>query len=192
MTDTPLHTLNTRRSVKFLRAPAPRDAELAQILQASMSAPDHGALMPWRYAIIRGPAIAKLADVAMNALKAAGDPRLTPEKEKSVRAWLADVPLLIAIAQHIDHANQKSPQQERLLAVGASVMNILNAAHMLGYGAFWSTGVGTYVEAVQDALGFDALDYAFLGFVALGTPGCAVPMVERPHFSAVTREWTGE
>lgn len=191
MTDTPLHALNTRRSVKFLRAPAPPQAELEQILQASMSAPDHGALMPWRYVIIRGPAIARLADMTMNALKAANDARLTPEKEKSVRAWLADVPLLIGIAQHIDHDNQKIPAQERLLAVGASVMNILNAAHMLGYGAFWSTGLGTYVEAVQDALGFDALDHVFLGFVALGTPGCAVPRVERPHFSQVVSEWTG-
>ena len=131
MTTPLLNALATRRSVKFLQAPAPAPAALAQILQAGMSAPDHGALMPWRYALIRGPAIGKLADLAMAALKAANDPRLTPEKEKSVRAWLANVPVLIAIAQHIDHTNQKIPQQERLLAVGASVMNILNAAHML-------------------------------------------------------------
>jgi nitroreductase len=187
-----LNALNTRRSVKFLQAPAPTQTELAQILQAGMSAPDHGALMPWRYALIRGPAIAKLGNLAMKALEEANDPRLTPGKQKSVRAWLADVPLLIAIAQHIDHVNHKIPQQERLLAVGASVMNILNAAHILGYGAFWSTGLGSYVKAVQEALGFDAPNYVFLGFIALGTPGCAVQTIERGHFSCVVREWTGD
>lgn len=191
MTDTPLQALTTRRSTKFLRAPAPKQDELEQILQAAMSAPDHGAMRPWRFAIVRGEAIGRLADVAMSAVKASGDPRLTPEKEKSVRAWLADVPLLIAVAQRIDHDNQKIPESEQLLAVGASVMNILNATHMLGYGAFWSTGLGTYVEAVQDALGFDALDYKFLGYLAIGTPGCAVAPANRPHYSAFTTEWTG-
>ena len=192
MTPSPIHALNTRRSTKFLRAPAPRDEELAEIMQTAMSAPDHGAMRPWRFAIIRKPAIAKLADIAMDAVRASGDKRMTPEKEKSVRAWLNDVPLLIAVAQKIDHDQTKIPQHEQLLAVGASVMNILNAAHMKGYGAFWSTGLGTYVEAVQDALGFDALDHQFLGFLALGTPGCAVAPADRPDYTQFTTEWTGE
>ena len=191
MTDLPLQALLTRRSTKFLRAPAPKPDELEQILQSAMSAPDHGAMRPWRFALVRGEAIGRLADVAMSAVKASGDKRMTPEKEKSVRAWLADVPLLIAVAQRVDHDNRKIPESEQLLAVGASVMNILNAAHMLGYGAFWSTGLGTYVEAVQDALGFDSLDYKFLGYVAVGTPGCAIPPANRPHYSAFTTEWTG-
>jgi len=191
MTSSPIQALTTRRSTKFLRAPAPRDEELALMLQAAMSAPDHGALRPWRFAIIRKEAIGALADVAMNAVRASGDKRMTTEKEKSVRAWLNDVPLLIAVAQKIDHDQEKIPEHEQLLAVGAAVMNILNAAHMQGYGAFWSTGLGTYVEAVQDALGFDSLDHKFLGFIAVGTPGCAVPPAQRPDYTQFTTEWTG-
>ena len=45
-TATPLHALTTRRSVKFLRGPAPKPDELEQILQAAMSAPDHGRSAP--------------------------------------------------------------------------------------------------------------------------------------------------
>ena len=66
---------------------------------------------------------------------------------------MAAVPLFIAVAQKIAHDNTKIPEQEQLLATGAAAMNLLNAVHMLGYGAFWSTGMGTYVEDVQNALG---------------------------------------
>lgn len=191
MSTSPVHALSSRRSVKFLRSPAPRQDEIEQILQAAMSAPDHGGLMPWRFKLIQGEAIGRLADMAMQALKDSGDPRLTPEKEKSVRGWLASVPLIIAVAQRIHHDNKKIPESEQLLATGAAVMNILNATHMLGYGAFWSTGLGTYNDAVQAGLGFDALDYHFLGFLAIGTPACEVSQAKRPHFSEFVSEWTG-
>ena len=79
----PLHALTSRRSVKFLRAPAPKQDELEQILQAAMSAPDHGALRPWRFVLIRGEAIGKLADVAIGAVKRSGDPRMTPGKVRA-------------------------------------------------------------------------------------------------------------
>src|SRR3546814_9874080 len=82
-----------------------------------------------------------------------------------------------------------SDLQEQLLATGASVMNILNAVHMLGYGAFWSTGMGTYLEEVQEALGFDALDYRFLGFLAIGTPACGVDDVVRQDYREFVTEW---
>ncbi|MNI38181.1 putative NAD(P)H nitroreductase YdjA [compost metagenome] len=190
-TATPLHALTTRRSTKFLRGPAPKPQELEQILQAAMSAPDHGALRPWRFVVIQGEAIAKLADVALEAVKRSGDPRMTPEKEKSVREWMAGVPLFIGVAQKIAHDNTKIPEHEQLLATGCAVMNILNATHMLGYAAFWSTGVGTYVEDVQNALGLDSLDYRFLGYLAIGTPGCAVPPAKRPDFREFVTEWTG-
>src|SRR3546814_10758981 len=84
MTVSPLHALTSRRSMKFLRAPAPKQEELDQILQAAMSAPDHGKLRPWRFVLIRGAAIGRLADRALDAVKRSGDPRMTPEKEKSV------------------------------------------------------------------------------------------------------------
>ncbi len=188
---TPLHAITSRRSVKFLRGPAPKPAELEQILQAAMSAPDHGALRPWRFVVIQGEAIGKLADVALEAVKRSGDPRMTPEKEKSVREWMASVPLFVAVAQKIAHDNTKIPEAEQLLATGCATMNILNAAHMLGYGAFWSTGIGTYVEDVQAALGLDSLAYRFLGFLAIGTPACAVPPANRPDYREFVTEWTG-
>ena len=190
-TSSPIDFLCTRKSVKFVQAPAPSQAELDQILQSAMSAPDHGKLQPWRFRLITGQAIGKLADLAMQALTDAGTP-VAPEKERNVRNWLAEVPLLIAVACKLEHSNTKIPEKERMLATGAAVMNILNAAHALGYGAFWSTGLGTYTEDVPEALGFDALEYRFMGFLAVGTPIDEQFAQTRPDYRQFVAEWTGE
>jgi len=190
MSVAPVDYLLSRRSSKFVQAPGPTDEQLSLILQAAMSAPDHGRLQPWRFSLIRGAAIERLADLALSAIKAAGLP-LTPQKEASTRSWLAKVPLLIAVACRIDHANTKIPEHERLLATGAAVTNMLNAIHMLGYAAFWSTGLGTYVEEVNEALGFDSLDYRFMGYVAVGTPIEAPQPLARPDYRQFVTEWTG-
>lgn len=185
----PLHALANRRSLKFLRAPAPGADELSLVFQAAMAAPDHGALRPWRFKLIRGEGIGQFADLALAAVKRSGDKRMTPEKEKSVREWMAAVPLFIAIATKIAHDNTKIPEDEQLLATGAAAMNILNAVHMLGYAGFWSTGLGTYVPEVQEILGFDPLDYRFLGYLAVGTPACAVSPAQRPDFHDFVSDW---
>jgi len=190
MSVAPIDYLLSRRSIKFVQAPGPDENDLALILRSAMAAPDHGRLQPWRFALIRNEAVGRLADLALGATKRAGLP-LTPEKEASTRAWLAKVPLLIAMACHIDHANTKIPEEERMLAVGAAATNMLNAAHMLGYGAFWSTGLGTYVDEVNEALGFDALEYRFMGYLAIGTPIEQPVPAERPDHRAFVSEWTG-
>lgn len=191
MSDSPIEYLLSRRSVKFVQVPGPDDAELATILQTAMSAPDHGRLRPWRFKLLRNEAIQQHADFAINATRAAGL-EITPEKEATTRRWLQQVPLLIAVACHLDHSNTKIPEDERLLATGAAVMNILNATHMLGYSAYWSTGLGTYVDEVAEALGFDTLDYRFMGYIALGTPIRSLTPPERPDHRDYVSEWTGK
>lgn len=191
MSSSPIDYLLTRRSIKFVQAPGPDEAELAQILQTAMSAPDHGRLRPWRFKVIRGAAIRQLADLAIAATKAAGL-EMTPEKEASTRRWLDQVPVLLAVACFLDHSNTKIPEQERVLATGAAVNNILNAAHMLGYSAYWSTGLGTYLDEVGEALGFDALEHRFMGYVSLGTPIRSLAPPERPDHKDFVSEWTGE
>lgn len=190
MPDTPIDFLLSRRSVKFVQAPGPSDAELSLILQAAMRAPDHGKLTPWRFALIRGEAVARFAEVAIAIINASDRPML-PEKVATNRRWLARVPLLIGIACRMDYANQRIPEHERMLATGAAVTNMLNAAHMLGYGAYWSTGLGTYNEDVGAALGFDALDYRFMGYLAVGTPIDPPRDTPRPDWPAFVTEWSG-
>ena len=178
-----------RNSMKTVAAPAPSDAELAQILQAAVSAPDHGGLTPWRFKIIRQESMQAFADFGIGLREASSEPQ-TPEKNLAVRAWLAEVPLIIAVGCHIDYSNTKIPESERMLATGAAMMNILNAAHMLGYGAFWSTGIATHIEDFQIGLGFDPLDYRFMGVLVIGTPKGEIPQKPRRPYTDFCEEWT--
>jgi len=189
MTALPIDALLARRSMKLVRAPAPKPDELDRILQAAMCAPDHARLHPWRFVLIRGEALRRFTDLALDAIKR--NQSVTPEKEAATRDWLSRVPLLIAMAYRITHDHPKVPEQEQALSMGCAAMNMLNAAAMMGYGAFWSTGLGCYLEEVQEALGFDPLDYRMVGYMAIGTPACTVPQVQRPDPAQFVREWNG-
>ena len=182
-----LNTLLSRRSVKFVQAPGPTDEQLDLILRAAMRAPDHGAVRPWRFALVRGADVPALVDIAVRAGEAAGTP-LPEAKAANGRKWLSRVPLVIAIACVLDH-DGRIPDHERMLATGTAVGNMLNAAHALGLGAFWSTGVGTYIDGVGEALGFDALDYRFMGYLSIGTPIDPVEAIERPDYRDFVSEW---
>lgn len=188
MSENALQYLLNRQSVKFVKAPGPDERQLGLILQAGMSAPDHGRLRPWRFSLIRQDVMQEFVD-KLFATAAASEKPIPAQKEENARRWLSEVPLLIAIACHRDHTNTKIPETERQLAVGAAVTNMLNAAHMLGFGAFWSTGLGTYIDEVNEMLGFDALDYRFMGYLAIGTPIDEVFPVTRPDYKQFVKEY---
>lgn len=183
-----ISVLLSRNSTKAITGPGPTEAQLQQILATAMCAPDHGRLRPWRFKRIQGENIAHLADLAVKAMADEGRP-LAENKEKNMREWLGRAPLVLAVGSYVDHSNDRIPQHERLLATGAAVMNILNAAHALGFGAFWSTGIGTYTDAVPEALGFDPLEYEFLGFVVIGSLQEPLAQKERPAVADHVTDW---
>jgi nitroreductase len=180
-------TLLSRQSIKFVQAPGPTDEQLDLILQAALRAPDHGAVRPWRFALVRGQDVPALVDIGVRAGLAAGRP-LPDAKVNNARKWLAQVPLVIAVACAPDPAG-RIPEHESMLSVGAAVMNMLNAAHALGLAAFWSTGIGTYLEGVGEALGFDALDTRFMGYVSIGTPIDTPREKARPDYREFVTAW---
>lgn len=190
-TTTAIDLLLKRNSMKLVHGPGPSNKELDIILRAAMTAPDHGAIRPWRFKIIRGKeAIKEFADLSYK-LRQASDNPFTEEKLASSKAWLYEVPLVIAVATQVNHqVTHKIDEIEQYLATGAAMTQILNACHFLGYGAFWSTGIATYIEEFQTAIGFDSLDYRLLGFIAIGTPKVPVPQKERPNYQDFTQEWT--
>jgi len=179
-----------RRSNKLVQAPGPNPEQLKQILQTAVCAPDHSALRAWRFVLIEQSEIAAFTDLAIDATRRWGR-EITPQKEQNTRNWLSQVPLLIGLAYKISHDNSKVPEIEQTLSMGAAVMNIQNAAHALGFASYWSTGLGTYTEEVPEALGFDGLDYRFVGFLAIGTPINPLAPVQRPDAMTLTHAWKG-
>ncbi|MGB6007918.1 nitroreductase family protein [Castellaniella sp.] len=182
-----METLLSRQSVKFVQSPGPSDAQLDLILQAAMRAPDHGAVHPWRFALAQGADVPALVDVAVRIAQAEGKP-LPEHKVANARKWLARVPLVILLACRPD-PNGRIRVEESRLSVAAAVMNMLNAAHALGLHGFWSTGMGTYLDGMGEALGFDPLDEHFMGYLAIGTPIDAPHPAQRPDHRAFVRAW---
>ena len=180
--------LTTRRSQKLVQAPGPNVEQLQQMLAAAVCAPDHSALRAWRFALVMQPEVAAFTDLAIDATRRSGR-EITPQKEQNTRKWLSTVPLLIGLAYKISHDNEKVPEIEQTLSMGAAVMNIQNAAHLMGFSSYWSTGLGTYTDEVPEALGFDALDYRFVGFLAIGTPIAPANPAQRPDPMTLTTRW---
>lgn len=181
-----LNYLFSRRSPWPLTHPVPNDAELSLVFQAAMRAPDHLGLRPWRFSVIREDRQAALGEVfAQAALER--DPNASPDGD---RAQATAAPMIIAIGAHVSYAVDV-PEIEQLLSAGAAAMNILNALHVLGYGAYWTTGANAYDNSVREALGLDDVADQLLGFIYVGTAVNEPEPISRPSPDAFVKEWRG-
>src|ERR1700728_2689367 len=186
-----LEALLTRRSTPALqlREPGPSQAELARAIDAALSGADHGALKPLRLVLIRGAARARLSELFSRRMFER-DPATPPGKLDRARRMPLTAPLVIAVGARV-LAPHKVPEVEQLLAVGAGVMNLLNAFHAQGYGAIWLTGGNAYDPEIAAALGFEAQERC-LGFVYVGsTPAPASLAAHSPERASFMREWSG-
>jgi nitroreductase len=93
------------------------------------------------------------------------------------RALLARAPLVVAVVSRV-RPQTRIPEWEQVLSAGATAMNLLNAAHALGFGASWITEWYAYDRRVLDAFGLEE-DERIAGFVHVGTR--AQPSPERPR-----------
>ena len=73
------------------------------------------------------------------------------------------------------------------MSCGAAGMNLLLAAHALGYVAGWITGWQAYSEHVRAA--FCEPGERIAGFIFIGHPGAELIERPRPDLAAVHRRW---
>jgi nitroreductase len=170
--------LSSRRSIKpaELAAPGPSRAETDKLLTIASRVPDHGKLVPWRFIVFEGDARLAAGDAIVAAFRVKY-PDATAEQAEYERKRLARAPLVIAVVsragQHV-----KIPEWEQVLSAGAAAMNLVNAAHALGFAANWITEWYAYDRRVLDALGL-APNERIAGFVHIGRP--AQPPEDRPR-----------
>jgi nitroreductase len=164
-----LKLLTTRRSFKpvELGGPAPSPAEVDTLLTIASRVPDHGKLAPWRFILFEGDSREKAGNAIASAFKARY-PDAKADQIEAERARLMRAPLVVAVvsraAPHV-----KIPEWEQVLSAGAASMNLVLAAHALGYGASWITEWYAYDRTVLDALGL-APHERIAGFVHIGQP----------------------
>lgn len=175
-----LDALLSRRSCspRLLTDPAPSEADLRLMIEAAVRAPDHGSLRPWRFICIQDAARVQLGGAFATAYacrnRAGSREQLQRERLKPLRA-----PMVIAVAAAITHGHPSVRVIDQQLAAGAAAMNLLNAAHILGYGGMWLTGESCHDPNVKRALGLEPDDF-IAGWIYLGTPSSTPSVARRP------------
>jgi len=182
-----LSLLETRRSGKprDLDAPGPSEQELAQILNIAARSPDHGKLSPWRFVIVGRDQRHALAALLRDALPEY-DPEATEAHFAKETEFAHQAPVMIVLvsAPVQDH---KIPVWEQQLSCGAVGMNLLLAAHALGYVGGWITGWRAYSERVRRA--FCGEGERIAGFIFLGTPQSPLEERPRPDLATLANDW---
>jgi nitroreductase len=185
-----LDLLKTRRSVKpiELTGPGPAPAELDTMLTVASRVPDHGKLIPWRFIVFEGDARLKAGETIAAAFGAA-NPQATADQIAFERNRLARAPLVVAVvsraAPHV-----KIPEWEQVLSAGAAAMNLVTAAHALGFAANWITEWYAYDRAVLEALGL-AANEKIAGFVHIGRPAKPPEDRDRPPLEKIVTRFGG-
>jgi nitroreductase len=183
--------LTTRRSVlvRHLSEPGPSQDDLNRILEAGMRVPDHGKIGPWRIQVINKAGQAALGELCAKLYaeehgERANDKMIEFERERPSRA-----PVLLAVTARLE-VPHNIPELEQRLSGGALCMNILNAAHALGYGAQWLTEWPAFNDEVKKMLGHEP-SVDIIGFIYIGTPTQEPKPRNRPDFGDVVSEWSG-
>ncbi|WP_183956508.1 nitroreductase family protein [Sphingobium fontiphilum] len=186
-TSSPLALLRSRRSGKprDLAAPGPDDAQLRAMLEIATRTPDHGKLAPWRFVIVgadQRDALAELLERAYRAEK----PDAGRLEIEAMHQFAHQAPsLVVALSAPVEPS--KIPLWEQQLSAGAAVMNLLHAAHAMGFAGGWLTGWPSFSDMVRDAFGKPSERIA--GFVFIGTPSRPLEERPRPEYDDVVSNW---
>jgi nitroreductase len=145
-----LELLKTRRSFKAveLSGPGPSPAEIDTLITVASRVPDHGKLAPWRFIVFEGEARRAAGEAIASAFRVKY-PDAKPEHIAAERERLMRAPLVIAVVSRAA-PHEKIPEWEQVLSAGAAAMNLVTAAHALGYGANWITERYAYDRAVLE------------------------------------------
>lgn len=179
-----LDFLMTRRSrpSKTLTAPYPDRETVQTLLTAAARTPDHGKLEPWRFVVLEGDALSRLADLAEARGAALAYPH---DKIVKARTSFDTAGCVIAVIA-APKASDKIPTYEQDLSAGAVCLALVNAALASGWGANWLTGYVAHDATFgTKGLGLGPAERV-AGFIHLGTETAPPPDRPRPDVAALT------
>ncbi|MDH7975991.1 nitroreductase [Sphingomonas sp. AR_OL41] len=188
-TSSPLTLLATRRSGKprDLVAPGPAADQLEAMIAIAARTPDHGKLAPWRFVIVPDDQRDRFAETITTAYLAER-PEAGRLELESLDQFAHQAPALIVMLSS-PRPESHIPLWEQELSAGAACMNLLHAAHAMGFAAGWLTGWASYSDAVRDAFG--AAPERIVGFVFIGTPAKQLEERPRPDLGKIISIWNG-
>lgn len=167
--DAALTLIHSRQhaSPKRLGDPGPDERQLEQILNAAAAAPDHRQLTPWRLVIVPAERRHLLAETFAEAL-IERDSEATAWQQQEARDKAYRGPFLALMIGRLGMARGKTHPQERLIAAGCALQNMLLTAHAMGFGAGLSSGKSLYSQALRKLFRLEEDEQA-LCFISVGT-----------------------
>ena len=183
-----LSLLETRRSgrPREMIAPGPSAEELEQILKIAARVPDHGKLTPWRFVVVDKEQREQFGVLLRQALQAEDKCAGPAHHEKADQFSQQGESLVVLISAPVQE--HKIPLWEQELSAGAAAMNLLTAAHAMGYVGGWITGWQAYSPMVNAA--FCKPGERIAGFLFLGSPGRELEERPRPEMAEIASRWT--
>jgi nitroreductase len=164
----------------------PDPAQLRDILAIAARTPDHGKLAPWRFLHIRREDRAAFA-AALETAYRAERPEAGRLEIEAAHRFAHQAPELVVVFSS-PRESAKVPRWEQELSCGAACMNLLLAAHALGFAGGWVTGWAAFSEPVHAALGA-APGERIAGFFFLGSLGTEQEERPRPELDEVLSVW---
>ena len=185
----PLDLLRTRRSgrPRDLVEPGPTADQLRDILAIAARTPDHGKLHPWRFVHVPRQTRGAFAELLERAYRAGKDGEPGRLEIEAAHRFAHQAPELVVVLSS-PREIAMIPIWEQELSAGAAAMNLLHAAHAMGFAGGWVTGWAAYsAQVLQGLAGRDG--ERVVGFVFLGTPGMPLEERLRPQLDEVVSEW---
>ncbi|WP_339824043.1 nitroreductase [uncultured Parasphingorhabdus sp.] len=179
--------LPSRRSgrPRNMVAPGPNDQQIQDIVSLAMRTPDHGKLAPWRVIAVAGDQRARLSQGFTEAYRKEKPDAGRLELE-GLENMANEAPALLVLLSSPAEST-KVPLWEQELSCGAFAMNILHAAHAMGFVGGWITGWPAFNEDVRDLFGSDPERIA--GFIYLGTSNAELVERPRPELKDIFSFW---
>jgi len=176
-----LDFLLSRKSypAKMLTAPYPDRDEITEMLTAAARTPDHGKLEPWRFIVLNGAALDRLADAMEVRGPEMGE---DPEKvAKSVATYRGAGCAVVVVSSPV--ALDKIPTSEQIYSAGGACLALVNAATAAGWGASWISGWFSHDRTfIETNLGLEPHE-TVAGIIHLGTMKSDAPDRLRPDLA---------
>ena len=166
-----------RRSASKLQEPGPSRTELAQILRAASTVPDHGTLRPYRFVVVEGEGRAAFGD-ALAKTAAEHRPTMPAAGLEKVKAKAFRSPSIIVLIASPKSGKIEVWEQNATAACAGYA--IVLAAAALGIGAVWKSVPFTTGAALKETLGLAEGEQMY-GWIHLGrTSDAEVPSERAP------------
>ncbi|MCR8432774.1 MAG: nitroreductase family protein [Crenarchaeota archaeon] len=173
--------IKTRRSIRRFKEDPVSEEDLRKILDAARWAPSAGNRQSWEFVIVRD--LERKRALARAALG---------------QMFIVEAPVVVVVGANIQRSSSRYGERGATLYciqdTAAAIMNLMLAAHALGYGTCW---VGAfYDEEVAKIVGFPS-HVRPVAIIPLGRPAekpaptPRLPLEKVVHIEKYGSEWTG-